>query len=211
MDQIDEKITLKVTFGVRNDKNRGTLIETVEVKGNEYFFRFQDQPVARHCEQVQREVRKANVKRSRKITVDITSFSHEYFWKDKVTFKGTTLNSVNDQIAKACNTNINKEVGNLKRSITIAANKPKKIENHNQQIMLKLRDAETYFQLERARRIHELYAGPVQGAQNVPVQAAQGGSVQGAQDGPEQGAQGGPQGGGVPDNEDVELPSDGEF
>lgn len=166
MDAQSEKVCFNVTFGVRNDKNRGTLVENIEVKDNLFFFKLHDQPLDRHCEQVQSIIRKANVKRSKKIVVNIASFSYEYFFKDQVSFKGTALNSVNSQIGKVANTTINKEIGALKRSITMAANKPKKVEQDKQKITLKLRDAERYFQLERARRIHELYASPVGGSQS---------------------------------------------
>ncbi len=92
-------------FGVRHDSSRGILIETVEATNlSVYFFKYNDQPLAsplaRHCEQIQSIVRKANVKRAKKIRVDMSEFIHEYYntLTRTVEFKGTKLNSSEQQI-----------------------------------------------------------------------------------------------------------------
>lgn len=72
-------IDCKATFGVRNDKYRGLLIETLTTLDSEvYFFKYHDQPLMRHCEQVQAIVRKSNVIRSKKLQIDLVEFLHEY-------------------------------------------------------------------------------------------------------------------------------------
>lgn len=50
-----------------------------------------------------------------------------------------------------------KEIGKIKRSQTIAANKQVKIAEHNRKLHEKLAKDEQDFQIERARRIAELH------------------------------------------------------
>lgn len=105
-------------FGVRNDKPRGILIETVKGVTDEiYFFQYHDQPLERHCIQIQSVIRSANVKRSRKIRVDVTKFQHEYQHPVNKTFrfKGTKYISSLQQYVNSSNITINKEVGQIKR------------------------------------------------------------------------------------------------
>lgn len=81
-------------FGVRHDKYRGILIETIKTSnGDECFFKYQDQTLDRHCIQLQNIIRTAKVVRSKKIPVDIAPFLDEYYHKtsDKMLFKGTKL------------------------------------------------------------------------------------------------------------------------
>lgn len=155
----DGKTNLILEFTVRNDKFRGLLIDKF-VKGNdESFFKHHDQPVERHCQEMQRIIRSANVKRTKTIRIDVAEFYYEYFFKTKPTFRGCPMTTSHSQIDKVCALNVNKEIGAIKRGITIAQNKSKKIEEHNNKIDMKMHLAEEKFQLERAKRIHELYGG----------------------------------------------------
>lgn len=141
MNRDDEGRTcLIVDFTVRHDKWRGILIEKFETESNEFFFKYRDQAIHRHCVQIKEIVRVTDVKRSKKISVDIVKFQHEYFSNKIATFKGCALDSVNNQITKVCQSAITKEIGAAKRSITVAQNKQRKIEEHNTKISSKMVD-----------------------------------------------------------------------
>lgn len=149
-----------VELSLRCDKSRGTLIDAIATDTDTYFFKFHDQPVARHCKQIQGIVLAANVKRSKKISVDISEFLYEYFQNGSGIFKGVALDSVNKQIGRVCVFNINKEIGAKKRSITAAGNRITKIQERNAKLLSKMEAADLYFQGERARRINEFFGGP---------------------------------------------------
>lgn len=127
----DGKNTLILEFTVRNDKFRGFLIEKF-VKGDiECFFKYQDQPVQRHCQEIQKIVRSADVKQTKKICIDVAGIRYEYFFENKPTFRGCPLITSHSQIDKVVALVVNKEVGVLKRRATIAQNKAKKLEERN--------------------------------------------------------------------------------
>lgn len=150
-----------VVFGVRNDKYRGLLVESLKApSSNVFFFKYEDQPLTRHCEQMQTIVRSANVKRCKQIHVDISPFLHEYFnlSDDTFMFRANKMNSVNQQIQKVQNMRTNKEIGILKRKITIADSKKAKEEEKHKKVLEKWRKDEENFQIERAKRIAELMA-----------------------------------------------------
>lgn len=116
-------------FGVRNDKNRGLLIETLKAPNSDvYFFKYSDQPLTRHCEQMQAVVRKANVIRSKKLQVDLAEFLHEYYRNadNSIVFRATKLNSVSQQVEKVNEMRLNKEIGAIKRKKTLSEAKEKK-------------------------------------------------------------------------------------
>lgn len=94
-----------VVFGVRLDKNRGVLIETLKHKNDVLlYFKHHDQPLDKHCEQVQSIVRSANVKRSKKVKVDLSRFSHEYRCAENdVWFKANKLSRIKVQYKKTPN------------------------------------------------------------------------------------------------------------
>lgn len=148
-----------VKFGVRNCKSRGVLIESIDI-GNEdvYFFKYQNQPMVGHCLQIQNIIRAANVKQSKKITVDITEFSHDYYDPASkiVWFKGIKLDSANQQINRTYNKRINIDTGAKKRMFTINDTKEAKAAAKKKKIEEKQAAVEEAFQKERARRIHEL-------------------------------------------------------
>lgn len=144
-------------FIVRHEKNRGILIDSIAINNNNYFFKYQDQPIERHCEQMQRIIRGLNVKRCRKIVIDITEFTEQYLIGGKCVFNGTALNSVQQQIDKAVASKTNKEIAAMKRAITYANNKPKRMEERNAKIQKKMEETEKHFQAQRAIRIHELF------------------------------------------------------
>lgn len=153
-------------FWIRNDKQRGILVQSMTTADNIYFFKHHDQPIFRHCDQMQRIVLQAEVKRTKKITVDVFEFQSEYFLKNIAMFRGKPLNSNNAQIKKSADLLLNKELGIEKRKITMAASKQQKIDEQRNRVLSKLKDAELYYQTERARRIHELFGG--EGVRNVP-------------------------------------------
>lgn len=72
-------------------------------------------------------------------------------------FKGTKLSSQHHQLEKVSSTILNKDIGAAKRGITIAANKQAKIDQKHQNILMKMRNAKQAFQIERARRINQLF------------------------------------------------------
>lgn len=146
-----------VEFSVRYDKIRGILIETICTDDDEYFFKDHDQPIAKHCVQMQRIVRTANIKSFKKIFVDIAEFSYEYFHNDTYNFKGKLLNSVKQQMEKNSAFLVNKQIGALKRSITVAANKSKKIEERNEKIATRMEAAELHDETVLARRMREVF------------------------------------------------------
>lgn len=172
-DQNGELVRI-VEFTVRNDKYRGIVIEKFTTEINEFFFKYQDQAIHRHCEQIQKIVRAADVKRSKKIRIDVSKFSYEYFQNDKAVFKGSRLNSVNDQIVSVCEMSINKEIGALKRSVTVTQNKGRKAEEHNAKVTSQLKFADQYYQQHRARRMFEVFGGNNPGT-------SQGSGAQGAE------------------------------
>lgn len=147
-----------VEFGVRNDKFRGILIHSISKNRLEtFFFKFHDQPLDRHCIQIQDMIRSENVKRSKKVIVNVTDFSFEYFHPVDQTFqfKGVKLLSTHGQFIDSANIAINRQIGQMKRANTIAENKQKRIDEHNAQLSASLVARETAFQVERAKRIHE--------------------------------------------------------
>jgi hypothetical protein len=159
------------TFGIRNDKYRGLLVETFESQnGNVYFFKYQHQPIHIHCEQMQNIVRAANITRAKKIKVDITSFLHEYYRKEDDTFyfKANKLNSANDQVQKVQHMRINKEIGIAKRKNTIADNKQSKIVEKNTKLLAKLAEDEKNFQKERIERINVMMKERLNQQRGVP-------------------------------------------
>lgn len=107
---MNEKIDKFANFTVRNDKYRGIIIEKLTLNDDAYFFKYGDQPIRRHCEQVQSIVRKANVKRSKVIRVNITEFSFQYVLNGEPIFKGCRL-------AKAYESNLNNEIGSTIRRV----------------------------------------------------------------------------------------------
>lgn len=138
-------------FEIRNDRTQGLLVESIKVsEDGEYYFKQQDQPLARHCNQLQNLIRSKNVKRSRKIAVDISLFSHEYYRRaDKsVRFKGIKL---------------------ISTSRTIGQIRQLKIKDRNSKVEKKRTIEEEQFQIERARRIAELQGllGPVEVVENL--------------------------------------------
>ncbi len=145
-------------FGIRNDKQRGLLIETLKIK-DEYFFKYQDQPVDRHCQQMQNILASHNIKRSKKISVDITPFLTEYYRSDldTIMFKGTGLNSSNKQMECATQMAINRKIGVLKRKKTMAAKEQTKMTEENEKKKTKLAKDEALFQVQRAMEICELF------------------------------------------------------
>lgn len=153
-------IQAMATFVVRNDKYRGLLIESLETTdGNVYFFKWHDQPLHRHCEQMQNIIIAANVQRTRKMLIDVTEFFTQYFrplggYQTEVVFRATKLLSTVDQIDKVYTMKLNKEFGITKRMETIAENKQAKIVAKNRKILSKVEVAEAKFQIERARRIN---------------------------------------------------------
>lgn len=147
-------------FGVRNDSSRGIIIESLQTldKAAVYFFKYNDQPLSRHCEQVQNIIRKADVKRAKKIQVDLSEFLHEY-WNDsskRVEFRGTKLNSVDQQIAKVHELRVSKEIGATKRAVTMAAKKKTKELQKKQKILVQMEEKEQKFQAERIKYINEV-------------------------------------------------------
>ncbi len=146
-----------VKIEVRNDKDRGILVLTIcleEMSYNVHFFKYHHQPIDQHPEQIQRIVRQARPTiRTKSVFVDITPFSAIYW---NVTdrffeFKGVKLNSSENQIHKAQETKISKEIGAIKRKLTNEAKKKDK----QQAIREKLANDEKEFQLKRARRVKE--------------------------------------------------------
>lgn len=155
-----QRLKSVVTFTVRQDKTRGMLIESLAKGDDVFLFKFRDQPIDRHCKQIQQIVRLANVKRSKKINVDITEFLQEYFLGEKYDFRGTSLDSVHQQIDRTCALKTNKEISVIKRRLTYAANKQKRIEENNAK---NLKKTEKKFQTQRAIQIHELFRRVNQG------------------------------------------------
>lgn len=148
-----------IRFGVRNCKTRGILIESMTYNELDvFFFNYRDQPLDRHCVQMQNIVRKANVKRTKIIDVDISEFIYEYYnAAEKVyKFRGTKLTSNGQQFTNAANLSIKKEIGNLKRKETIADKKQKKIDEHNRKLIEKFESQERLFQMQRAKLITEM-------------------------------------------------------
>lgn len=153
-------INMNIKFGIRNDKNRGLLVETMETAdGNVHFFKHHDQPLSSHCQQLQNIVIAANVRRARKLLIDVTEFYLEYFQASDNTamFRATKLESVHNQVEKAYSMRLNKEMSIVKRRETMAANKQAKIIEKNNRIVSKIEAAEVAFQAERARRILLLF------------------------------------------------------
>lgn len=159
----EQEVKVKIAFVVRNDKFRGLLVETLEtMDGNQYFFKFHDQPISKHCQQLQTIIKAANVQRTKKLHVDMTDFVHEYIRLDdnSIMFRGTKLKSVVGQIEKVYTTRINKEFGIKKRQESAAVNKQAKIVAKNAKLKERYISAEAEFQAERARRIQRLFGAP---------------------------------------------------
>lgn len=145
-----------VTFGVRNCKTRGVLIESIKFgEGNVYFFKYQNQQVDGHCMQMQNIIRSANVKRARKIEVDISEFVHEYLdpIHKTVWFRGVKLESEITQIEKVYKKRLNIEIGVKKRQQSMEVNKKAKEAAKQDALNKKAEAVERMFQEERAKRI----------------------------------------------------------
>lgn len=148
-----------VVFAVRNDKQRGILIESITTNTKmQYFFKHHDQPLHRHCINLQNIILSTKVIRSKKITVDITSFVHEYYdnSRDTMRFRNCDLISTQQQIQKVRDMNVNKIIGKIKQQKTIAKKKQADIEKHNQELAAKFIKEEEDFQNALALRIAEL-------------------------------------------------------
>ncbi len=169
---------LPVIFEVRNDKDRGLLIESLKAPDSDvYLFKRDDQPLRRHCEQMQIIVRKANVLRSKKLKVDLSEFIHEYYRSaDKsIVFRATKLKSVTQQIEKVHEMTINKELGVMKRKSTLAQNKAAKIAEKQEKILAKIKENEEKFQAERKKRIDEFKRAQGEyGSDQVPTSKGNG-------------------------------------
>lgn len=164
---MDKKVEYITFFNVRNDKTRGILLESFEAylptadddaKKNEYFFKWHDQPLKRHCVKIQNIVTSANVLRSKRIRVNIAPFLDEYYrTSDKsFRFKGTKLINAIEQKEKNRNMVINKEVGIQKRKQTIAGKKAREVEEYNRKFQENLEKEEAAFLEERNRRLAEI-------------------------------------------------------
>ncbi len=151
---------MNVHFGVRNCKLRGVIIESIQFNDCDdvYFFKYHNQSIDNHCLQVQNIMRRANVKRAKKIKVDISDFVHEYFnpAHGTVWFKGIKLESSTQQLIKTMTKQMNIDVGVKKRIFTNHDNKAAKAAEKRNNINLKAERVEKVFQEERAKRIHEL-------------------------------------------------------
>lgn len=161
---------MNVIFGVRNCSSRGLLIESIENNnGGVFLLKYQDQPMDKHCTQMQNILRSANVKRARKITIDISGFFNEYQNPiDKSAwFKGIKLESVDQQIKKTLTKRINIDVGIIKRKKTIQDNKETKAAKKKEDLEKKLALVERSFQEERTRRILQLTKERKQGSESM--------------------------------------------
>lgn len=155
----DGKTNQFLEFTVRNDKFRGLVIEKFVNVNNECFFKHRDQPIQRHCQEIQTIVQSANVKQAKVIRIDVAKFYYEYFFRLQPTFRGCPMTTTHGQMDKVCALNISKEIGAIKRNVTIAQNKSKKIEERNFKISTNMQLVEQKFQTERAKRLNELYGG----------------------------------------------------
>lgn len=143
---------------VRNDKDRGNVIISIEKLGSSdiCFFKYHNQTLDQHPEQIQQLVRTSKpTTRIKTIKVDIMDFITEYYnvSGDFFEFKGVKLNSTSQQVSKVIDRRIKKQIGIMKRKKTIAEGKAAKVEEKKRKIMEKLRSDEAKFQEERARRI----------------------------------------------------------
>jgi hypothetical protein len=167
-EEMDDSV---VEFTVRNDRYRGILIEQMEYNDDIYFFKHQDMPIHRHCEQIQRIVGTVGVQRSKKIRVDATEFSYEYFADNVPRFKGCLLHSTKLQMKKVADSFINKEIGAKKRSITVAQNKGRKHHEKKNIFWERMQEADAYYQAERKKRMAEAFgAGVLPNTTFVPPQ-----------------------------------------
>lgn len=151
-----------VLFEIRNDKDRGNLILTVRRvdEDNVWFFQYQHQPITQHPENVQEIVRTSKPSlRTKTIKVNITDFIRHYWNGKSFEFKAVQLNSSGKQIAKVYERLANKEVGAAKRNITMKESKEKKLEEKNNKLREKRQKDEAAFQVEKAKRITELFRG----------------------------------------------------
>lgn len=171
--EVAETLKFVVDFKVRHDKYRGILLESFSVEGIEYFFKYQDQSIDRHCTQMQSIVRRSNVKRSKKLLVDVTAFFQEYYLGGKYVFRGTELTSTQQQIEKVIALTTNKEIGAKKRSITYAANKAKKTEERNSLLWAKYGAMEDKLREEREKKMKALFGQDDQGAPEVQSTSTQ--------------------------------------
>lgn len=150
------------TFGVRNCKIRGVLIESMTIEGNNdvFFFKYHNQNVTSHCIEIQNIMRAVDVKRSRKVKVDISEFCHEYYDPERKAawFKGILLESSYKELNRTMNKRINIDAGVEKRKQTINDNKAAKAEEKQNKFEAKNAYVEKLFQEERAKRIHALMA-----------------------------------------------------
>lgn len=89
----------------------------------------------------------------------MTPFIHEYFQmgNETVVFKGNNLNSTTQQVKKVQEQAMNKEIRLIKRQHTIADKKEATTDQKNARLSLELTVHEENFQLDRARRISELF------------------------------------------------------
>lgn len=152
-------MTAIIVLQVRNDKERGILVLTIRQVQNEtlYFFKPHHQPLRQHPSQVQEIVKRSSpTTRTKSVTFDAITFLRQYWNGTTFEFMGVILTSTDDQVSKTYSRLLNKEVGAIKRKEVIATKKQEKAAAELKKRTDKLFRDEQAFQVERARRIHEL-------------------------------------------------------
>lgn len=157
-------LIFQVIFRVKNDKHLGILILTIRGAENQviHFFRDHQQPLNQHPEQVQEamKINRPSVGRQKDVRVDIAGFLRHYWNGYTFEFNGVSMNSTDMQSDKLKDRMVNKCVGAAKRKKTIEDNKQRKIDEKNAALRLKFQKDEEKFQIERARRLAELFGPP---------------------------------------------------
>lgn len=144
------------------DIDRGALILSIQTKSIEntvFFFKYEDQVIQRHPEQVRNLVRKCKpTKRVKKIDVDISDCLFVYYNSatSKFEFRGCELRSTAIQAKEVIDRKVNKEIGILKRKMTMEKRKEEKEATKEKNLQERIKEQENQFQIERARRITEL-------------------------------------------------------
>lgn len=159
--QEEARFKAEVIFTVFKHKTEGLLIKSIREANsqNEFYFRTKDQPIDRHCPFIQEAIKKANVKGTKGVLVDLTDCVSLYVNTVDGSFQynAVKLKSTQDELIRQYQLRINKEIGQIKRKFTMEDKKNEEPPSvYNARLKAKYAAEEAMFQQERARRIDEV-------------------------------------------------------
>ena len=151
----ETRFKAEVIFTVQKHATLGLLIKSIREASNEneFYFRTKDQPIKRHCQFIQEAIIRANVKGTKRVSVDLTDCVSLYVNTADGSFQynALKLKSTQDEIIRQYNLKMNKEIGQIKRKFTMEDKKNAEPASlYNSRLKTRFAAEETAFQNERA-------------------------------------------------------------